>query len=208
MRCLSFFCYFVPSQMQLLFRGIRLYKQMEQSTTSLVEGCRKGSRSAQLALYRNHAGRLYAACFRIIGNAPEAEEAMQDAFLKIFTRIGQYRTGLCFEAWMQRIAVRTAIDYVRKQNPAPEELTDRYADTSVEEEEAAEESVAYSVERVKSGLQRLPAGYRMILSLYLFEGYDMEEIASILDIKQVTVRTQYLRAKKKLLDLITDEHHG
>lgn len=180
---------------------------MEQSTTSLIEGCRQGSHAAQLALYRNHAGRLYAACFRIIGNAPEAEEAMQDAFLKIFTRIGQYRTGLCFEAWMQRIAVRTAIDYVRKQNPVPEELTDRYADTSAEEDESAEESIAYSVDRVKNALQRLPAGYRMILSLYLFEGYDMEEIASILHIKQVTVRTQYVRAKKKLLELITYGHN-
>lgn len=193
--------------MQLLFRGTRLYNQMEHSTTSLIEGCRKGSRSAQMALYRKHAGRLYAACFRIVGNASEAEEAMQDAFLKIFTRIDQYRTGLCFEAWMQRIAVRTAIDYVRKQTPVPEELTDRYADTSVEEEELAQENAAYSVQRVKDGLQRLPAGYRMILSLYLFEGYDMEEIASILDIKQVTVRTQYLRAKKKLLELIAYEHH-
>lgn len=203
-----FFCYFVLLSMQLLFPDTRLYKQMEQSTTSLVEGCRKGSRAAQLALYRNHAGRLYAACFRIIGNASEAEEAMQDAFLKIFTRIGQYRTGLCFEAWMQQIAVRTAIDYIRRQTPVLEELTDRYADVSVEEEEFAEENAAYSVQRVKDGLQRLPAGYRMILSLYLFEGYDMEEIASILDIKQVTVRTQYLRAKKKLLELIAYEHNG
>lgn len=173
---------------------------MEEITTYLIEECRKGNRSAQFALYKQHAQRLYSACFRIIGNGPDAEEAMQDAFLKIFTRINQYRSGLCFEAWMQRIAVRTAIDYVRKQKPGLEELTDKYS--NIEDEEIEEESIQYSVQKIKHGMQLLPDGYRIILSLYLFEGYDMEEISSILNIKQVTVRTQYLRAKKKLLKLI------
>lgn len=186
--------------MQHIYTPLRLHKQMDETITYLIEGCRKGDRSAQLSLYKQHARRLYAACFRIIGNASEAEEAMQDAFLKIFTRIDQYHTELCFEAWMQRIAVHTAIDYVRKQSPDLEELSDKYM--PVEEEEPDEEAIQYSVQKVKDGIQRLSAGYRMILSLYLFEGYDMEEISSILNIKQVTVRTQYLRAKKKLLELI------
>ncbi|WP_106832317.1 RNA polymerase sigma factor [Parabacteroides pacaensis] len=174
---------------------------MDETTTYLIEGCRKRNRSAQLALYKQHARRLYAACYRIIGNAPEAEEAMQDAFLKVFTRIDQYRNGLCFEAWMQRIAIHTAIDYVRKQTPELEELTEKY--TNIEDEETDDENIQYSVQKIKEGMQLLPAGYRVILSLYLFEGYDMEEISSILNVKQVTVRTQYLRAKKKLLELIS-----
>lgn len=174
---------------------------MDETITYQIEGCRKGNRSAQLALYKQHAPRLYAACFRIIGHAAEAEEAMQDAFLKIFTRIDQYRREICFEAWMQRIAIHTAIDYVRKQSPDLEELTDKYM--VVEEEEPDDEAIQYSVRKIKDGVQMLPAGYRVILSLYLFEGYDMEEISSILNIKQVTVRTQYLRAKKKLLELIS-----
>ncbi|MCD8263249.1 MAG: RNA polymerase sigma factor [Tannerellaceae bacterium] len=82
----------------------------------LIEGCRKEKRTSQLTLYQQFARRLYITCLQIIGNSTEAEEAMQDSFLKIFTRIGQYQPGQCFEAWMHRIAVHTAIDYVRKKH--------------------------------------------------------------------------------------------
>lgn len=174
---------------------------MDNLTTYLIEGCRQRKHAAQLALYKQHAQRLYATCYRIIGKASDAEEAMQDAFLKILTRIDQFHTGLCFEAWMQRIAIHTAIDYIRKQSPEMEEFSDHCTET-LPEEEPDDETILYSVQKIKEGMQRLPDGYRIILSLYLFEGYDMEEISSILKIKQVTVRTQYLRAKKKLLELI------
>lgn len=178
----------------------RLYKQMDEKTVLLIEGCRKGKRDAQLALYKQFAQRLYIACLRIVGNSGEAEEAMQDAFLKIFTRIDQYKEGQCFEAWIHRIAVHTAIDYVRRQTPEWEELSDNYA--APEPDGADEEEMQYSVKQVKEATSKLPPGYRVILSLYLFEGYDMEEIASILNIQPPSVRSQYLRAKRKLLDII------
>ena len=75
-----------------------------------------------MKLYGQYAQKLYAACLRIVGNRAEAEEAMQDSFLKIFSKIDQYKTEQNFEAWMQRIAVHTAIDYVRRQSPDFEEL--------------------------------------------------------------------------------------
>ena len=178
----------------------RLYKQMNETTVQLIKGCREGKRSAQLGLYKQFAQRLYIACLRIVGNSGEAEEAMQDSFLKIFTHIDQYKDGQCFEAWIHRIAVHTAIDYVRRQTPEWEELSDNYADP--EPDGPNEEEIAYSVKLVKEATGKLPAGYRVILSLYLFEGYDMEEIASILKIRPSSVRSQYLRAKRKLLDII------
>ncbi len=187
--------------MQRLQLALRLYKQMNETTEQLIEGCRSGKRSAQLALYKQFAQRLYIACLRIVGNTSEAEEAMQDAFLKIFTRIDQYKDNLCFEAWMHRIAVHTAIDYVRRQTPEWDELSDNYADP--ESDEPSEEDIQYSVKQIKEATAKLPAGYRVILSLYLFEGYDMEEIASILNIQPPSVRSQYLRAKRKLLDIIS-----
>lgn len=173
---------------------------MNETTAHLIEGCRKGNRSAQLTLYKQYARRMYFVCLRIVGNATEAEEAMQDTFLKVFTRLDQYRDGQCFEAWMQRIAVHTAIDYVRRQVPAWEELSDNVPATDTDEPEESE--IQYSVARIKEATGQLPAGYRVILSLYLFEGYDMEEIASILKIQPPSVRSQYLRAKRKLLDII------
>ena len=84
--------------------------------------------------------------------------------------------------------------------PEWEELSDNYADP--EPDGPNEEEIAYSVKQVKEATGKLPAGYRVILSLYLFEGYDMEEIASILNIQPPSVRSQYLRAKRKLLDII------
>lgn len=87
---------------------------MDKVTEHLIEGCRRGDRSSQLKLYKQYAQRLYIACLRIVGNSSEAEEAMQDSFLKIFTRLDQYHDGQCFEAWMHRIAIHTAIDYVRR----------------------------------------------------------------------------------------------
>lgn len=179
----------------------RLYIQMDETTVQLIDGCRRGKRDAQLALYKQFAQRLYIACLRIVGNPADAEEAMQDAFLKIFTRIDQYTDHLCFEAWIHRIAVHTAIDYVRRQTPEWDELSENYA--AAEPDEPDEDDIRYSVKQIKEATAKLPAGYRVILSLYLFEGYDMEEIASILDIKPPSVRSQYMRAKRKLLDIIS-----
>lgn len=179
----------------------RLYNQMNETIADIIRGCREGSRSAQLSLYKQFAQRLYVACVRIVGNAAEAEEAMQDTFLKIFTRLDQYHNDQCFEAWIHRIAVHTAIDYVRRQTPEWEELSDNLPVTD-DDEGPDEEAINYSVAQIKSACQKLPAGYRVILSLYLFEGYDMEEISSILKIQPPSVRSQYLRAKRKLLDII------
>lgn len=173
----------------------------------LIEACRKGQRKAQLQIYSRFARLLYVACLRITGNAEEAEEAMQDSFLKIFSRIDQYRDGQSFEAWMHRIAVHTAIDYVRRQEPITEEITDRLV-VPEDDEGPDEEEIAFSVAQVKEATLQLPAGYRVILSLYLFEGYDMEEIASILNIKAPSVRSQYLRAKRRLLEIMEEKKYG
>lgn len=175
---------------------------MKETNTHLIEQCRKGNRSAQLALYKQFAARLYNVCLRIIGNPQDAEEAMRDSFLKVFTRLEQYQAGTSFEAWLQQIAVRTAIDYVRRQLPEGEGLTDDYTELA-DDDTPDEEELQCSVAQVKAACQQLPAGYRVILSLYLFEGYDMEEIASILNIRPASVRSQYLRGKRKLLEQLT-----
>jgi RNA polymerase sigma-70 factor (ECF subfamily) len=195
-----FFAFPVP-QTQRPAVPVRLYKQMEESLTYLIEACRRGNKTAQLHIYKKYAQRLYLACLRITGNRMEAEESMQDAFLKVFNNLDQFKNELNFEAWIHRIAVHTAIDHVRRQTPEWDELPAHYA-APAEEDPAQEETLRYTVARIKDATQKLPAGYRIVLSLYLFEGYDMEEIASILNIRPASVRTQYLRAKRKLSDLI------
>lgn len=174
---------------------------MDAENTLLVEGCSRNDPEAQMKLYELYSRRLYGTCLRIIGNTSEAEEAMQDAFLKVFRRIDQYDRKKNFEVWMHRIAVNTSIDYVRRQLPFQEELEDHMM---IEEDTAMEDEaeIAFSVAKIKDGIQKLATGYRLILTLYLFEGYDMEEIALILQVKPATIRTQYMRGKNRLIELM------
>lgn len=186
--------------MQHFAKDFRIYTYMNEQTMYLIGKCRKRDHAAQVSIYKLYVQRLYATCLRITGNPAEAEEAVQDSFLKAFNRIDQYQDGQNFEAWLQTITIHTAIDYVRKQTPDWTELPPNMA--IPEEEETDEENVKMTVEKIKEGVKKLPAGYRAILSLYLFEGYDMEEISSIMDIQHSSVRSQYLRAKRKLLEII------
>lgn len=179
---------------------------MKDSIKQLVSECSRANRQAQVTLYRTYAKRLYNVCLRIIGNPADAEEAMQDSFLKIFTKISQYHYEQSFEAWMKQIAVRTAIDHLRKMLPDWEELPENF--TLADEDTKDWEAIELSVAAIKEGLKQLAPGYRVILSLYLFEGYDMEEISSILHIRPASARSQYLRGKKKLLDIIDRNKHG
>lgn len=175
---------------------------MDDILQHLIEGCRRGERTSLVALYDRYAKWLFQICLRIIGNKEEAEEVMQDAFLKAFTSIGKFK-GESLPAWLKQIAIHTAIDAVRKQKVEWVELTEKEDIASSDpEEEFYEESIHLSVENIRKAMEGLPAGYRVILSLYLFEGYDMEEISSILHIKAASVRSQYLRGKQKLLNLI------
>jgi RNA polymerase sigma-70 factor (ECF subfamily) len=177
---------------------------MTDAMPNIIDACRRGSHSAQLKLYKRYASKLYNACLRIVGNSGEAEEAMQDTFLKIFSRIDQYREGENFEAWIQRIAVHTAIDYVRRHDERLETLSDNYSAIDDEAEvQENDEALLLAVDKIRQAAQKLPAGYRVVLSLYLFEGYDMDEISSILKIQPPSVRTQYMRGKRRLLELLT-----
>ena len=169
---------------------------MEKETRIWIEGCRKGARNAQLKLYERYARMLFATCLRILANTEEAEEAMQDSFLKIFTHLEQYHEEMSFEGWIRQTAVRTAIDRLRQRSEELELPTDNLPDLPEEEEEEP----LYTVEQIKQAMEKLPEGYRVVLSLYLFEGYDMEEIAQILHVKPASVRSQYLLGKRKLIE--------
>lgn len=169
----------------------------------IIEGCRKGSRNAQIELYKSLAPRLYRSCLRIIGNPQEAEEAMQDSILKIlkFLSTGSNEELEYFDSWSNKIAIRTAIDYVRKQSVQTEDLNE-YTLTD-EETDDSDSDFPFSVEAIKNACNELAPGYRVVLSLYLFEGYDMEEIGEILNLKPSSVRSQYMRGKRKLLEVLS-----
>jgi RNA polymerase sigma factor (sigma-70 family) len=176
-------------------------------TIDLVERCRAGERKAQYDLYRQYSKAMYNVCLRIVGHEAEAEDVLQEAFLDAFTHLSSFRGQSTFGAWLKQITVNRAIGHLRNRRLALVGLADHrigeddgldFADT----EPVDEAAIAWEVTRVRQAVQTLPEGYRVVLSLYLFDGYDHEEISNILNISEVTSRSQYIRAKKKVLELL------
>lgn len=157
----------------------------------------KNSPAFQQELYRLHYRRIYNTCLRIIGDSMDAEEAMHDVFLKLFDHINNLQNEEAFYSWSRSITIRTAIDRVRKKKLIFEPLDN----LSITDEEPDEE-IELSIETIKHELNNLPNGYRIVLSMRLFEECEFEEIARILQIKESTVRSQYIRGKEKLVNIL------
>lgn len=137
---------------------------------------------------------------RILNHVGEAEDVLQEAFLDAFLKISDFRQTSTFGAWLKQIVVNRAINQLRQRKV---ELVD-VADSGdfQDEDYVDEDDIDMNVAAVRTAIQQLPDGFRTVLSLYLLEGYDHEEIADILEIAESTSRTQYIRAKKRLLEIL------
>jgi RNA polymerase sigma factor (sigma-70 family) len=163
----------------------------------LIEECRKGSRMAQFSLYRQYSKAMFNLAYRMTSNREDAEDILQEAFTECFRNIGSFRFESTFGAWLKSILINRSINYLRKKKITlvyPEELPDK-------QEESVEEPL-YDSEKIFRGIEKLPDGYRIILTLYLLEGYDHSEISQILGISESTSKSQYSRAKMKLRTLL------
>lgn len=142
---------------------------------------------------------MYNVALRIVNDEAEAEDVLQEAFLDAFNRIADFRQETTFGLWLKQIVINRSINYLRKRKV---ELVG-IDEVEVADEPGYDESeTQYKVAAVKAAMDELPDGYRVVLSLYLFEGYDHEEIAHILKITENTSRSQYMRAKRKLNSLL------
>jgi RNA polymerase sigma-70 factor (ECF subfamily) len=173
----------------------------------LVKRCQQGERRAQYELYQQYVKAMYNVCLRILNHEAEAEDVLQEAFMDAFSHIGSFRGQSTFGAWLKQIVVNRAINHLRSRRLELVDLeSNRFGEDDgpdlADAEPYDEDGTQLEVERVKRALQLLPEGYRVVLSLYLFEGYDHEEIGNILNISETTSRTQYLRGKKRLLELL------
>lgn len=174
---------------------------MEIIHNTLIESCKKQNPKAQMEVYRIFYRSVYNTCFRILRRQDEAEDAMQDSFIKVFEKINTYPSGTPFEAWVKRIAINTAIDALRKKKVLTLELNEQIAITDDDVDDFNE--TLLKVEAIKRGIELLPEGFRLVLTLHLIEGYEYDEIAEILNISNSTVRSQYIRGKKRLLEILT-----
>jgi RNA polymerase sigma factor (sigma-70 family) len=171
----------------------------------LINGCLIGDRLAQSEIYRLYYKAMYNTCYRIINDRVEAEDVMQEAFLSAFQKIGTYSNEISFGSWMKKIVINKSIDFLRSHKIKFEELNEKteYLDGSEKDfSNNEEEAAAIKVERIKEAVKELPEGFRIVLVLALFEGYDHGEIAMILNISESTSRSQLARAKKKLVEYL------
>jgi len=168
----------------------------------LVVECKQGSKKACFELYRLYSKAMLNVAFRIVGSIDEAEDVLQDAFLDAFNRVRDFRQETTFGLWLKQIVVHRAINLLRKRKLEMVELGEDQIENMPDEESADDEEIQYKVAQVKEAMKVLPDGYRVVLSLYLLEGYDHEEIGQVLNISENTSRTQFLRAKRKLNEIL------
>ena len=167
----------------------------------LIARCKGGDRQAYYQLYKQYSRAMYNIGFRIVNNADEAKDVLQDAFISAFNNLENYRGDSAFGAWLKRIVVNKAINLVRRRRF--ERLPDN-ENFDVREEAVVDELEGYpfDVEKVRKAMGQLPDGYRVVLSLYLLEGYDHSEIGEILGITESTSKSQFNRSKKKLKEIL------
>jgi len=169
---------------------------------SLVAECKKGSKKACYELYRLYAKAMLNVAFRIVGNIAEAEDVLQEAFLDAFGKVKDFRQDTTFGLWLKQIVVNRSINLLRKRKLELIELEGEQLENISDEPAEDEEEIQYKAALVKEAIKELPEGYRLVISLYLLEGYDHEEIGQILNITENTSRTQFLRAKRKLIEIL------
>ncbi len=166
----------------------------------LLDRCKEGDQKAQFQIYKLYYKAMYNTSLRIVNDTMEAEDIMQESFLSAFEKIDTYSGTVSFGAWLKKIVVNRSLDALNKRKAIFEDIDTHVGirDESGEDSERTE-NVDTRVEEVKKAIERLPDGYRVILTLYLLEGYDHDEIAEILSINSSTSRSQLSRAKQKLL---------
>jgi len=173
----------------------------------LVERCRLHDRVAQAELYRRYAKAMFNAALRITGDYAETEDVLQESFLSAFRELGTYKGDSSFGAWLKRIVVNKSINCLRQRRLALVPLEEFHYEEADEHEPLSGEDAAeqhYRADVLRRCIQELPDGYRVVLSLYLLEGYDHLEIAGIMGISESTSKSQYSRARQRLRELAAE----
>ena len=167
-----------------------------------IRKCASGDRKAQTALYNYFASKMYGVCLRYSKDAGEAEDNLQDGFIRVFTKIGQFGFKGSFEGWMRRIMVNTSLEKFRKNNLLyPVEDMMGFENVQVQEETIS----AISADDLMKIIQELPPRYRMVFNLYAIEGYSHQEIAKLMNINEGTSKSNLSRARVILQKKVIDE---
>ncbi len=167
----------------------------------MVKALRKGDPKAQRQLYDRYASRMLGVCIRYVGDHMTAEDVLVEGFMKVFDKIGQFKSEGSFEGWMRRIMVNESLGYLRQRKRIQEDAILDEAQQVVDNSLADE---ALETEEMLQMIDTLPTGYRTVFNLYAIEGYTHAEIAEKLGITESTSKSQLHRARAMLQQLVTD----
>ena len=184
----------------LIFIGVVNYstyfkKRKLLTDKALIEGCIKENKQCQKELFLRYSGKMLTVCRRYARHQLEAEDLLQDAFIRVFDKIDQFKFNGSFEGWIRRIVVNTALKNYQKSSYQKEQIgLENY------EEDSLEPSVYSQLheEELLRLIAALPDGYRVVFNLYVMEGFSHKEIAKSLNIQEATSRSQLLKARKML----------
>ncbi len=165
-----------------------------------VQKAQSGNKKAIRELYQAYAKAMFNICYRMTNNIADAEDILQEAFCEAFSNINNFRFESTFGAWLKRIVVNRCINELKKKKL---EFVYSNEDNNYEtNDNDNDDDILFQIEKIKNAMHLLPEGYRVIFSLYLIEGYDHSEISNILGISESTSKSQFARAKKKLIQII------
>jgi len=173
--------------------------------TELIALCRAGHDTGYTGLYNKYAKAVYNSICRIISHTAEAEDILQEAFYHAFADIHRLKNAASFGAWVKRIALNRSITHLRKRKIQFAEVADLDVADDVGYDPEEHELFDCKVDDVRNAIDRLPPGYKTVLNLYLFEELPQEEIGKMLGISHATVRTQYHRARKRVIQSLKDK---
>ena len=168
---------------------------------NLIEECKRGIPGSQYELYSHYVDAMYNVGYRFLGNKEDAEDIIQDSFIDAFKNLDKFKYESSFGAWLKRIVINKSINHLKAKRIAVVPVESHEFHLTEEESIEAEK---VDINKVKKGIAKLPEGYKQIICLYLIEGYDHVEIGEILNISTSTSKSQYHRAKKKLLEIISE----
>lgn len=171
----------------------------------IIEKCKRGNAKAQYQLYNQYARAMYNICLRMMNSREEAEDLLQESFTDAFAKLGTFRYDSTFGAWLKRIVINKCINEINRRKTDLEFYNDMHVfEDEKENSDDHEYEQMLSVQNIKKAMEHLPRGSRMIFSLYLLEGYDHVEISEILKISESNSKSQYMRARLKVKEVLMD----
>jgi RNA polymerase sigma factor (sigma-70 family) len=180
--------------------------QKSKLLNELVEGCVRGERRSQQLIYTTFAGKMKTVCLRYLKSREDAEDVLQEGFIKAFQNIHQYKFEGSFEGWLRRMFVHLCIDWIRKQKSKGWnlEFKDQVPDQSEEQEETMESIPDFTPEQVLESMNQLTPVYRTVFNLIAFEQFSHQEVADQLGISVGTSKSNYAKAKRNIQRILLD----